>query len=179
MIDRAGIRTGNGGRASRRPTAGLVRPRRFDRRAVLGLLAGAALGSVAGFGDVAAANAKGRKIVREARKHNGDRYVAGGTAPGGFDCSGFTYYVVKKVLRRDISPALQTQKKVGRKVRRSKRRQGDLIFFSLEGGRRVTHVAIVLNKNRVIHAMNPRDGVKISDITTPYYRDNIHSVRRL
>ncbi len=178
MIDRAGIRTGSGGRTPR-PTAGLVRPRRFDRRGVLGLLAGAALGSVADFGEVAAANAKGKKIAREARKHNGDRYVAGGKAPGGFDCSGFTYYVVKKALRRDISPALQSQKNVGRRVSPGKRRKGDLIFFSLEGGRRVTHVAIVLNKNRVIHAMNPRDGVKISDINTPYYQDNIHSVRRL
>lgn len=122
---------------------------------------------------------KGQRIVREAKKHVGDRYVAGGTAPGGFDCSGFTYYVVKKALRRDISPSLQAQLSVGRKVGKGKRRKGDLIFFSLEGGRNVTHVAIVLNKNRVVHAMNPSLGVKISDINSPYYMDNIHSVRRL
>lgn len=179
MIDR----TGSIIPISRRPrllaAAGLVEPRRLSRRGMLAVLAGGALAGVAGVDEAAAKNGKGKKIAEEAKKHVGDRYVAGGTAPGGFDCSGFTYYVVLTALGRDISPALQSQKSVGRKVGRSTRRKGDLIFFSLEGGRRVTHVAIVLSKDRVVHAMNPRDGVKISDINTPYYMDNIHSVRRL
>jgi cell wall-associated NlpC family hydrolase len=147
---------------------------------VLGLLAGAALVGI-GDGDGAAKskNRKGQKIVKEARKHVGDRYVAGGTGPDSFDCSGFTYYVVKRALGQDISPALQAQTSVGRSVRKNKRRKGDLIFFSLEGGRTVTHVAIVINDTRIVHAMNPRDGVKVSDMTSPYYMDNIRDVRRL
>jgi cell wall-associated NlpC family hydrolase len=87
--------------------------------------------------------------------------------------------VVKKSLGRDISPSLQAQLSVGKNVGTGKRRKGDLIFFSLEGGRQVTHVAIVLNKDRVVHAMNPSLGVKISDINSDYYMKNIHSVRRL
>ncbi len=179
-------------------------PRRLGRRGVFGLLAGAALAGLAGLEDAAArrrkrrrnknkrnrrknrkdkgnqgGKSKGQKIVREAKKHVGDNYEYGGTAPGGFDCSGFTYYVVKKSLGRDISPSLQAQLSVGKSVGTGKRRKGDLIFFSLEGGRQVTHVAIVLNKDRVVHAMNPSLGVKISDINSDYYMKNIHSVRRL
>jgi cell wall-associated NlpC family hydrolase len=169
-------------------------PRRLGRRGVFGVLAGAALAGLAGLEDAAArrrkrrrskkkrnrgGTSKGQRIVREAKKHVGDNYVAGGTAPGGFDCSGFTYYVVKKALRRDISPSLQAQLSVGKKVSKGKRRKGDLIFFTLEGGNQVTHVAIVLNKDRVVHAMNESLGVKISDINSSYYMDNIHSVRRL
>lgn len=180
-------------------------PRRFGRRGVFGLLAGAALAGLAGLEDAAArrskkrrrrnkkkrrrknrknkgnggGKSKGQRIVREAKRHVGDNYVSGGTAPGGFDCSGFTYYVVKTALGRDITPSLQMQLSAGRKVGKGKRRKGDLIFFALEGGNNVTHVAIVLNKNRVIHAMNPSLGVKISDIRSDYYMKNIHSVRRL
>ncbi|WP_238581662.1 C40 family peptidase [Demequina aestuarii] len=35
----------------------------------------------------------GSAIIAEAAKHVGDPYVSGGSAPGGFDCSGFTSYV--------------------------------------------------------------------------------------
>jgi cell wall-associated NlpC family hydrolase len=177
-LDRPGRIGMSGGQPRHVPKDGLGNLQRLSRRGMLAVLAGVALAGVAG-PQAAAENRKGRRIVREARKHVGDRYVAGGTAPGGFDCSGFTYYVVLTAIRKDISPALQAQLRVGRRVPPRTRRPGDLIFFSLEGGSAVTHVAIVLSKDRVVHAMNPRDGVKISDINSPYYMNNIHSVRRL
>lgn len=40
-----------------------------------------------------AAAISGSAIIAEAAKHVGDPYVSGGSAPGGFDCSGFTSYV--------------------------------------------------------------------------------------
>jgi cell wall-associated NlpC family hydrolase len=178
VIDRVGFRGRIDRRASRRRASGQKPPTALSRRRVLGLLAGAALVGI-GDHDTVAKSRKGQKIVREARKHIGDQYVAGGTGPDSFDCSGFTYFVVKKALGQDISPALQSQTSVGRSVRKNQRRKGDLIFFSLEGGRQVTHVAIVINDTRIIHAMNPQDGVKVSDMTSPYYMDNIRDVRRL
>lgn len=181
MIDRSEGMARTGGLVPRRRDGGHERTRSLTRRRMLGLLAGAALAGFGSAGDTSAQarNTKGKRIVREARKHVGDRYVAGGTRPGGFDCSGFTYYVVKQALGRDISPDLQAQTKVGRAIGKNRRRKGDLIFFSLEGGRRVTHVAIVINKTRIVHAMNPQDGVKVSDMTSSYYMDNIRGVRRL
>jgi cell wall-associated NlpC family hydrolase len=175
---------------ARRPRAGLVKPPQFSRRGMLGLLAGAALAGLSIVDDAEARRrrrrrsrkggkpSKGNQIAQEARRHLNGRYVAGGTGPNSFDCSGFTSYVVKQAIGRTITPDLQGQSKVGRKVGKNRRRRGDLIFFNI-GGRRVTHVAIVLSKSKVIHAMNPRDDVKISSINSSYYKSNIHSVRRL
>ena len=177
MIDHAGRMAGGGVQAPPRP--GLVTARPISRRGMLGLLAGVTLTEMGGVRDAAAGRLdKGRKIVREAKKHIGAQYVAGGTGPQSFDCSGFTYYVIMQALGVDISPDLQTQTQVGRHVGKNQRRKGDLIFFNV-GGRQVTHVAIVTGKNRVIQAMNPQDGVKVSDISSAYYQRNIHSVRRL
>jgi cell wall-associated NlpC family hydrolase len=156
----------------------LVKPRSISRRGLLALLAGAALTGPGSLGD-ASALGDGRKIVREAKKHIGERYVAGGTGPDKFDCSGFTHYVVQQALGRNITPDLRGQTRVGRRVSTNRRHKGDLIFFSMGKGRRVTHVAIVSGKNRVIHAMNPKDGVRSSNISSAYYQKNIHSVRRL
>ena len=157
---------------------------------MLGVLAGATLTGLSGVADGEARRRRrrsrrggtpttGARIAQEAKKHLNGRYVAGGTGPDGFDCSGFTHYVVKQAIGRTITPDLQGQTKVGRKVGKNRRRRGDLIFFNMGGGRRVTHVAIVLSKSKVIHAMNPRDDVKISSINSSYYKSNIHSVRRL
>src|ERR687897_265620 len=100
-LDRSGSIGMSGGRPRPRAKAGLVEPRGLSRRGMLAVLAGGALAGVVGLEEAAAENRKGRRIVREARKHVGDRYVAGGTAPGGFDCSGFTYYVVLKAIKKD------------------------------------------------------------------------------
>lgn len=179
MTNHAGRMAGGGGCTPPRPRAGRVTARPISRRGLLGLLAGAALTGVGGLPEAAAARLdKGRKLVREAKKHLGAQYVVGGTGPQSFDCSGFTYYVVMQALGVDISPDLQTQTQVGRHVGKDQRREGDLIFFNV-GGRQVTHVAIVTGRNRVIHAMNPQDGVKASDISAAYYQRHIHSVRRL
>lgn len=48
------------------------------------------------------------------------------------------------------------QRNVGRRVRSlSKAKPGDIICYS-------GHVAIYMGNNRVIHASNPRDGIKIT-----------------
>ena len=51
----------------------------------------------------------GARIARVARKYKGTRYVWGGNTPKGFDCSGFTQYVVNKVIGLDMGQTVKGQ----------------------------------------------------------------------
>lgn len=98
-------------------------------------------------------------LIHEAKKHLGLRYVWGGSTPKGFDCSGFTAYLLKQ-QGIGIARSSRYQAHQGTNVDMDKVKTGDLIFFSKYGkGGRVTHVAMVV--------ANKKDGIYI-----------IHSTRR-
>jgi cell wall-associated NlpC family hydrolase len=98
-------------------------------------------------------------IIDEAKKYLGLKYVWGGTTPKGFDCSGFTSYVMAK-KGVGIARSSRYQARQGKDIDISNAKTGDLVFFSKFGqGGRVTHVAMVVD--------NKKDGVYI-----------IHSTRR-
>jgi cell wall-associated NlpC family hydrolase len=98
-------------------------------------------------------------IIEEAKKYLGLKYIWGGTTPKGFDCSGFTSYVMAK-KGVGIARSSRYQARQGKDIDISSAKTGDLVFFSKFGkGGRVTHVAMVVD--------NKKDGVYI-----------IHSTRR-
>ena len=105
-------------------------------------------------------------IVKAAKKHLGTRYVWGGKKPGGFDCSGFTAYLMK-LYGIIVSPSSRHQGLQGASVALSATKPGDLVFFSRYGkGGRITHVAMVVenagNELYVIHACSK--GIRIDEI---------------
>jgi cell wall-associated hydrolases (invasion-associated proteins) len=57
------------------------------------------------------------------------------------------------------------QSGVGKKISPSSARAGDLIFYA--SGGHVNHVALCIGGGRVVHASNPRTGIKTSNM---YYR---------
>jgi cell wall-associated NlpC family hydrolase len=165
-------------------------PRR-SRRMVVGAAAGllaAPFAAVADRGaralaapEVEAAGAKGgKKIAREALRHKGERYTWGGNNPRqGFDCSGFTQYVVQKATGQNLSQALPDQWRAGRKVGKGKWRAGDLVFFENTYKRGLSHVGIYLGKGRFIHAQNEQTGVVVTDIDAEYYAKRYLGARRV
>jgi uncharacterized protein YgiM (DUF1202 family) len=71
----------------------------------------------------------GEKIANYAKKYLGYKYVYGGTSPKGFDCSGFTYYVLKS-CGYSVSRSCSAQAKLGKSVSKANLQIGDLVFFN-------------------------------------------------
>jgi len=84
--------------------------------------------------------ASGAKILAEARKHKGKRYVFGTAGPKTFDCSGYTMYVYRKAAGKKLPHKANSQQKYGKGVAKGNKRVGDLIVF--RSGSYGTHVAI-------------------------------------
>jgi cell wall-associated NlpC family hydrolase len=110
-------------------------------------------------------------VVDDAEKFLGSPYLYAGRAPKtGFDCSGFTSYVLG---RHDVkvSPASAAQSKEGKAVDLNKVLPGDLVFFSQDGSK-VSHVALVVSRGKdgivCIHSTTSR-GVIMENISTSSY----------
>lgn len=96
----------------------------------------------------------------------GITYKTGGTTTAGFDCSGYTRYVFKKMgitLPRQSS----AQYKVGTKVSRSNLRAGDLVFFNTSG-KGISHVGIYVGDGKFAHSSSSK-GVIVSKLSQSYY----------
>lgn len=104
-------------------------------------------------GQTSAGSGNGSKLVAQASKYIGTRYVYGGTSPSGFDCSGLVQYSLRK-LGVSVGRSSSAQYGYGTSVSRSNLQPGDLVFFSRGGG--ISHVAIYAGNGQVIHA--PRAG---------------------
>lgn len=105
-------------------------------------------------------------IVEYAKQFLGNRYVWGGSSlTGGTDCSGFTMSLYAH-YGHSLPHNAAAQAGVTRRV--SSPKPGDLFFYS--NGSRINHVAMYIGGGMVIHASNPRDGIKISNA---YYRQPV------
>lgn len=101
----------------------------------------------------ASGSGNGSKLVAQASKYIGTRYVYGGSSPSGFDCSGLVQYSLRK-LGVSVGRSSSSQYSCGISVSKSNLQPGDLVFFSRGGG--ISHVAIYAGNGQVIHA--PRAG---------------------
>lgn len=121
----------------------------------------------------------GQAIADFAMQFQGDAYVAAGRAPGGFDCSGFTCYVVMNTMGIDIGGSPEGQVGFGSPVEFGAWEPGDLVFFANTFRAGVSHVGIAIGGSQMIHAENESSGVTISDITSDYYTSHYSSTSRL
>lgn len=116
----------------------------------------------------AAVAAAGSDIVSYAKKFLGVPYVHGGSTPKGFDCSGFTQYVMGH-FGGSIPRTTTGQYSSGAKISKSELKPGDLVFFKPSAGSsRISHVGIYVGSGKFIHAPQPGESVKISDLSSSY-----------
>ncbi len=116
------------------------------------------------------------KALELAEKQLGVPYVWAGKSSDGFDCSGFTSYVLES---QNISPPRRAtdQKSAAKKVKRKDVQPGDLVFF--DSGSGISHVGIVFslqnNSIQMIHASSSK-GISIVDIyASTYWSQRIDS----
>ena len=106
-------------------------------------------------------------IVRSAQRYfDGTSYVWGGVTPWGCDCSGLvqsTYWLHGTQLHRDA----WQQAKQGEEVEGTLMDActGDLLFFSDRIDQHITHVAISLGEQRLVHLALGRGGYAVENLS--------------
>lgn len=109
------------------------------------------------------------ELIADAKKQLGVPYVSAGMDPSGFDCSGFTSFVMlhqgKTIPRRAKDQFEQCTK-----LTEEEAQIGDFVFFS--NGGEVNHVGILINERgqpkTMIHASSSK-GISIVEIENSTY----------
>lgn len=130
-----------------------------------------------------------KTISIEAERHDvttfaetllGVPYKWAGESPDGFDCSGFTSYVMKNSIHLGISRTATQQYKQADHIKKKNVKPGDFVFFSNGSG--ISHVGIVYSTNynsiQMIHASSSV-GVSLVDIyQSSYWKKRIKGFGR-
>lgn len=140
-----------------------------------------------------------KQVARYALKYIGYPYVWGGEYPtkdspygtqksGGFDCSGFVFYVMKMHFGYPITVnergASAMAAKAKPRITRANLKCGDLIFFGPDGpssaASTIYHAGLYLGNGWFIHSTGSSDGVTLASLdTSSYYKERFAWGRRL
>lgn len=121
-----------------------------------------------------ATNASLQKVIHPLL---GIKYVWGGTTTDGFDCSGFTKYVLAK-YGVHLPRTSAEQSHAGDYVSKDNLRTGDLVFFNTYGQPgTVTHVAIYIGNGEIVNAVST--SVQINRLNDSYFGPRYITARRV
>ncbi|MGH7441362.1 MAG: C40 family peptidase [bacterium] len=121
-----------------------------------------------------------RLILRAARSQLGEPYAYGGHSPNtGFDCSGLVYWCYRSY--GSIMPrTAREQYKVGVPVDRRDLQAGDLVFFETASGpEQPSHVGIMLDHRRFIHAPAGGQVVREDELRNNFWNHSYYGARRI
>ncbi|WP_245153995.1 C40 family peptidase [Jeotgalibacillus proteolyticus] len=120
----------------------------------------------------------GQSIVREAERFTGLEYLWGGMSSYGYDCSGFSYTMLRAngyIIPRDASD----QAKSGLHIEKENVQPGDLLFFAYEEGKgTLHHVGIYYGDGKMIHSPTPGKKIEIQTIQGSFYEKEWCETRR-
>jgi len=115
------------------------------------------------------------EILTVAKQQLGTPYVWAGSKPGGFDCSGFTSYVMSK-NGVELPRRAADQYAKSTKLKKKEVQKGDLVFFNNGSG--ISHVGIIVSEKgrplQMIHASSG-SGIVITDVEkSEYWMKRLH-----
>jgi murein DD-endopeptidase len=115
-------------------------------------------------------------MVDTATSMIGQPYRFGGSAPGGFDCSGLVEYSAANAGIRVPRTAAE-QLEFGQPVARNELQPGDLVFMHLSS--KELHVAIALDRQLFVHAPSSGGRVRVDSLLAPPYAKGFIAARRV
>lgn len=127
--------------------------------------------------------ATGKSIVENAYMYLNAPYLWGGRSPFGIDCSGLSQMAFR-LSGINIKRDAWMQAESGENVHLlDESQEGDLAFFDNEEGR-ITHVGIMVSKNRIIHAsgqvrIDAIDHQGIFNLDTKKYSHRLRLLKRI
>jgi len=127
--------------------------------------------------------AKIEKLLNCARSKLGKPYKHGKTGPNQFDCVGFTRWCYKQVgIKLKDSTKKQANDSRWMEVSFDELAPGDLIYFHTDDDSTVSHAALYMGDNTIIHASESKGMVITSQLvsrSSDYYKRNFHCARRV
>ncbi|HEY5433762.1 MAG TPA: NlpC/P60 family protein, partial [Candidatus Limnocylindrales bacterium] len=105
----------------------------------------------------------GARVVRIALAQRGKRYIRGATGPRAFDCSGLVRYAYRRagVSSRlgggHSARGMLYWARIHHRASRSNPQVGDVVIYG-----NGSHAGIYIGNGRVISALNPRQGIRIT-----------------
>lgn len=135
-----------------------------------------ALGAAMSPKTVESNSTKGTEIIKNAQKYMGVPYVWGGDTPTGWDCSGYTQYVMKE-SGITIPRTAAEQYATGNAINKNDLKIGDLVFFTTyKAG--ASHVGFYMGDGKFIHASSAAKQVTINSLSEDYYTQHYIGARR-
>ena len=98
----------------------------------------------------------------------GVKYKVGGTTKKGVDCSGFSKILYKTRFGVELPRIAKEQYRATNRIDKDSLLPGDLVFFRTKT-RSGWHVGIYLMNGYFVHSENHKTGVKINNLSDPYY----------
>ncbi len=103
------------------------------------------------------------------------KYKFGGNSKKGIDCSAFTQRIFNEKFDIKIPRTTRTQVKVGKEIKKSELKMGDLVFFKT--GKHDRHVGVYMGDGRFMHASIK--GVKYTKLNKAFYKSKYWTSRRI
>lgn len=117
-------------------------------------------------------------IVQTAQRFVGTSYRWGGESVSrGFDCSGLTM-TVYRLNGLELPRNSRSQFNTGTPIQRNSLKEGDLVFFATNGGKRVSHVGIYTGRNKFIHAPGRGKRIRTASLSNGYFKRRYMGARR-
>jgi cell wall-associated NlpC family hydrolase len=116
------------------------------------------------------------KMYLQYQQWKDTKYARGGLSKKGIDCSGLVYVTYLEKLGIELPRSTKLQSQIGKEIKRSELRSGDLVFFKISV--KVRHVGIYIENGKFLHA-STKEGVTISSLSDYYWKNKYWHSRRV